>query len=144
MSGVERVRESVSPELAQEIIRDRTEAGWRLVALEWERDREGGEQGHLEPVPYGLRVASDCRHLEADPEEFEVLTEVAQLVIQESRLPQISDALNSKGHRMRNGEKWTPSGVFELLPRLIDSSPRIFSTVDWPMRRRVTANRRTV
>ena len=63
-----------------------------------------------------------------------MLTEVAQLVIQESRLPQISDALNSKGHRMRNGEKWTPSGVFELMPRLIDSSPRIFSTVDWPMR----------
>jgi hypothetical protein len=104
MSGVERVRESVSPEVVQEIIRDRMEAG------------------------------------ETDPEEFEVLTQVAQMVIQESRLPRIADALNREGHRMRNGENWTPSGVFELMPRLIDSSPRIFSTVDWPMRRRVTAN----
>jgi hypothetical protein len=42
---------------------------------------------------------------------------------------------------MRNGENWTSSGVFELMPRLIDSSPRIFSTMDWPMRRRVSANR---
>jgi hypothetical protein len=141
MSGVERVRESVSPELAQEIIRDRTAAGWRLVGLEWERESAGGEDGHLEPVPYGLRVASDCRHLETDPEEFEVLTQLAQLTIQESHLAQIADALNSKGHRMRNGEKWTPSDVFRLMPRLIDSSPRIFSTADWPMRRRVTGNR---
>jgi hypothetical protein len=141
MRGVERIRELVSPELAQEIIRDRTEEGWRLVGLEWERDSPGHEDGHLEPVPYGLRVASDCRHLEADPEEFEVLTHVAQLVIQESRLPQIADALNRKGHRMRNGENWTPSGVFELMPRLIDSSPRIFEAADWPMRRRATGNR---
>lgn len=137
MSNVERVRESVSPELAQGIIRDRTEAGWRLVGLEWERDSTGGKDGHLEPVPYGLRVASDCRHLETDPDEFEVLTQIAQLVIQESRLAQIADALNSKGHRTRDGEHWTPSGVFKLMPRLVDSSPRIFSAVDWPIRRRV-------
>lgn len=139
--SVEHVRESVSPEAAEEIIRARTEAGWRLVALEWERDNTGTEDTHLEPVPYGLRVASDCRHLEADPREFEVLTQIAQLVIQESRMAQIADALNSQGHRMRNGDKWTPSGVFELMPRLVDSSPHIFSEAEWPMRRRVTGSR---
>jgi hypothetical protein len=141
MSGAARVRQSVSPEVAQDIIRDRTEAGWRLVGLEWERDSTASVESHLEPVPYGLRVAVDCCHLEADPAELEVLTQVAQMVIQESRLPQIAEALNRKGHRMRNGENWTSSGVFELMPRLIDSGPRIFSSVDWPMRRRVTANR---
>jgi hypothetical protein len=141
MSGVERFRESVSPEVAQAIIRERMEAGWRLVGLEWERDSVGADDSHLEPVPYGLRVASDCCHLEADPEEFEVLTQVAQMVVQESRLPQIADALNRQGHRMRNGENWTSSGVFELMPRLIDSSPHIFSTVDWANRRRVAPNR---
>jgi hypothetical protein len=139
MSGVERLRESVSPELAQETIRDRMGAGWRLVGLEWERDSTLGTESHLEPVPYGLRVAPDCCHLEADPAEFEVLTQVAQMIVQESCLPRIADALNRKGHRMRNGENWTSAGVFELMPRLIDSSPRIFSAVDWPMRRRVTS-----
>lgn len=140
MSGVERVRESVAPDAAQEIIRNRMEAGWRLVGLEWERDRADGDDRRLEPVPYGFRVAPDCRHLEADPDEFEVLTLVAQMIVQESSLPQIADALNRKAHRMRSGKDWTPAGVFELMPRLVDSSPRIFSTADWPMRR-VMANR---
>ncbi len=139
--SVERVRESVLPEAAQEIIRDRTEAGWRLVGLEWERDNAGIEDGHFEPVPYGLRVASDCRHLAREPNEFEVLTQIAQLVIQESRMAQIADALNTQGYRMRNGDRWTPSGVYELMPRLVDSSPHIFSEAEWPMRRRVTGIR---
>jgi hypothetical protein len=139
MRAVERVRESVLPETVQEIIRTRTDAGWRLIALEWEREKgDGSEDSHLQPVPYGFRVASDCHHLEADPQELEVLTQVAQMIVQERRLPDIAEALNRKGHRMRDGERWTPSSVFELMPRLIDSSPHIFSTPEWSARR-VTA-----
>lgn len=147
MSTVERIREAVSPDSAEERMRHRSQSGWRLVAMEWERDKTaaGGERSddsHLEPVPYGLRVALDCRHLESDPQELEVLTQVAQMIVHESRLPEIAEALNRKGHRTRNGQPWTPSGVFELMPRLIDTSPRIFATPDWPARRRsVTAVR---
>ncbi len=46
--------------------------GWRLVAVEWER----GAQPHgvpIDEVPFGLRVASDCKRLEEDPGELEVL-----------------------------------------------------------------------
>jgi hypothetical protein len=138
MAGVERVREAVSIDRVQEAIQERIEAGWRLVGLEWERHRDGvAADIHLEPVPYGLRIAPDCCHLEADPAELEVLTQIAQMVIQEKRLPRIADDLNRKGHRMRDGRTWTPSGVFELMPRLIDSSPRIFSSTEWTTRRHI-------
>ena len=137
--SVERVRESVSEDSLQDVVRERTEAGWRLVAMEWERDgSEVGDAPHLEPIPYGFRVAPDCRHLEAEPREIEVLATVAQMIVQEGRLPQIAETLNHRGLRTRDGQRWTPTGVFELMPRLIDASPRIFSAPEWPARRRAT------
>lgn len=139
MSGMERVREFVTTGTADDVIRRRSEAGWRLVALEWERQNTGSaEESQFEPVPYGLRVAPDCQHLEPDPQELEVLTQVAQMIVQERRLPEIADSLNQKGHRTRSGGPWTPSRVFELMPSLIDRSPRIFAKPEWPERRRAS------
>jgi hypothetical protein len=139
MAKVERMRDSLAYESPSEVIERRTAAGWRMSAIEWERDVEDGEAAdeRLEP-PFGLRVAGDCRHLEVDAAEHEVLTLVAQMIVHERRLPDIAEALNQRGHRTREGRRWGPAAVFDLMPRIIESSPGIFSSPSWPARRMET------
>ena len=72
MAKVERIREVVTGSVDLEYVRQKTEAGWKLVAMEWRREIAGDETEQpiiVEDIPYGLRVASDCSRLEEDPEE---------------------------------------------------------------------------
>jgi hypothetical protein len=132
--ATKRVRDLVLNETAEEIIRRRTEEGWRIVTIEWERDAPGVlEDRQLEPVPFGFRIAGDCLHLEADPIELQVLTLVTGMIVQERRLSAISEALNQSGYRTRDGQRWTPVTVFELMPRIVESGPRIFANPNWPV-----------
>ena len=76
MAKIEHVREAVTQPLDAEYLRRRTEAGWRLVAVEWQREQadETPAAGLIaEDVPFGLRVAPDCFHLEEEPTERQVL-----------------------------------------------------------------------
>src|SRR6266481_2197496 len=57
------------------------DAGWTLIALEWEREVETSsapEPEQLpaasEEIPFGLRIGADCRHLEDDPLEMQTLS----------------------------------------------------------------------
>ena len=81
-------------------------------------------------------MAADCKHLEEDAEEMEVLTSGMELIVSECPFTRIADELNRKGFRTRNGEDWTPVSIFNLLPRLIEVGPRIFPTEDWAERRK--------
>ncbi len=87
-------------------------------------------------VPYGLRVAPDCQHLEENPAEVRVLLEILDGIVRDQPLSHIAADLNTAGHRMRNGEPWTQSAVFTLLPRLIDFGSRLFSHEEWVERRK--------
>jgi hypothetical protein len=82
-------------------------------------------------LPYGMRVASDCHHIEEDPDETEVLRIVMRMVTQDRPLSKITDELNQRGHRTRAGNHWTMSDVFRLMPVLVDSGPRIFADAAW-------------
>jgi len=44
--------------------------------------------------------------------------------------------VNQRGFRTRQGTKWTAVAIFNLLPRLVESSSRIYPTPDWAERRR--------
>jgi hypothetical protein len=44
--------------------------------------------------------------------------------------------LNRKRFRTRAGANWTPGSVFDMLPRLIQVGPRIFSSTEWSARTR--------
>jgi hypothetical protein len=48
----------------------------------------------------------------------------------------VADELNRQGFRTRKGEKWTAAAVFDLLPRMIEAGPRIFTKEEWVNRRR--------
>ena len=134
----ERIRETVSGSLNQEDMQRRTAEGWRPVAIEWERERvaetpvTGEASGE---VPFGLRVAGDCAHLEEDANEREVLVAMMELTIQDGPYSSIAEELNRRGFRTREGVRWTPVSVFQMLPRLIEVGPKIFHSDEWQKRR---------
>jgi hypothetical protein len=139
MAKTERVREPVKNPPDPVYLAQRAEAGWRLVALEWEKTAEGeGPQApaYLEEVPYGLRIAEDCYHLEENPEELRILMLMMEEIVQDNPLSKVVTALNAAGFRTRQGQPWDAVAVFNMLPRLIEVGPRMFSSEEWELRRR--------
>ena len=132
-NGVMRQRDRVTNgTIDMEAIARRQREGWRLIALEWERESDGeAVQRAVEP-PFGYQVAGDCSRLEEHPAEAEVLRTVMRGVVHDRPLSQIADDLNKRGFRTRSGDLWNPATVFRLMPDLINSGPRIFSAPDWP------------
>ena len=138
MAKIERIRELVTGSVDLEYMKKKTEAGWRLVALEWRREIEGDEKQEavmVEEIPYGLRVANDCSRLEDDPDERAILVQMMELIVQDYSVSLVAAELNKKGLRTRTGNYWTPVSVFNMLPRLIEVGPRIFSSDEWEARR---------
>ena len=137
MAKVERIREVVTGSVDLEYMRQKAEAGWKLVALEWRREIEGEDarQVIVEEIPYGLRVASDCSRLEEDPQERGVLMQMLELIVQDYSITRAATELNKRGLRTREGGYWTPVSLFNMLPRLIEVGPKIFSSDEWETRR---------
>ena len=138
MAKVERIREVVSAPPTEEFIRRKTDAGWKLVAVEWERETAGKEEeGSVlsGEVPFGLKVGSDCVTLEEEQTEKLILLRTMELIVLDKNLTQVADELNTQGFRTRQGSKWSPVSVFNLLPRLIEVGPRILSSEEWAVRR---------
>ena len=67
MKKMEWIREALSVWPSPEYLKQRETAGWRMVAVEWEREvqaeasatREG--LASSEEIPYGTRIAERCR-----------------------------------------------------------------------------------
>jgi len=138
MPKVERIREVVTGSVDMDYLRHKTEAGWKLVAMEWRREIPGEEAQEavlVEEIPYGLRVASDCSRLEEDPLERQVLVQMMELIVQDYSITLVASELNKRGLRSRAGTPWTPVSIFNMLPRLIEVGPNIFSSDEWEMRR---------
>ncbi len=138
MPKTQRMREPVHGPLTLEYFEERKRSGWRLAAVEWERSVEGSEpeSGIVEELPYGLRVGDDCLHLEENPSERQVMVSIMEGIVQDKNLSEVAVDLNERGYRTRSGAKWGPAAVFNLLPRLIETGPRIFNTAEWAERRR--------
>ena len=81
-------------------------------------------------------MAEDCSTLVEDQTEKETLLAMMELLIQDGPYSFIADELNRRGFRTRQGAKWSPVSVFEMLPRLIDAGPRILSSENWQQRKR--------
>lgn len=138
MPTVERIRDVVKGPAAPEYFRQKAEAGWKLVAVQWAREIPGEyEFGELaDYVPYGLQVVGDCLHLEENSEEIEVLMLVMEVIVQDQPLSRVADELNRRASRTRQGWKWSQVSVFNMLPRLIEMGPRIFGSEEWAERRK--------
>jgi hypothetical protein len=148
VKNFERFREELPHLPGQELLKQREAAGWRPIAIEWEREittiptaaapaerSSGGQEASLEEIPYGLRITSDCLHLEENPAEIQVLRFLAELIVQDASFKAMADALNQRGFRTRDNSLWTPIAVFKLVPRLIEATPRILSGAEWASRK---------
>jgi len=140
---IDRIREKVSILPTSQYLSKMHDAGWSLVALEWEREVEvSGEapqpksEGSSEEIPFGLRVASDCRHLEDDPLEMQTLRFLTEMIVQDVSFQSMADALNIREYRTRDGRLWNAASVFKLTPRLIEVAPRILSGEEWQSRKK--------
>lgn len=140
MKKMEWVRESVSGWPNAEYVKEREAAGWRIAAVEWEREVEvqadERDSGHSEQIPYGMQVAADGLHLEENPVEMEILNHLAEMIVQDVSYNRMADALNQRPCRTREGYAWTPVAVFKLTPRLIEVAPRILSGQEWDQRKK--------
>jgi Recombinase len=139
MKKTERVRQVVSGSLAEEDLKQQAERGWKLVAVEWEREIEFAEGALQGDVPYGLQIASQTQGLEENPAEREILVQLLELLVQEGSYARIADEINRRGFRTREGARWTAVSIFEMLPRLIEVGPHVFRSAEWQKRRQLSA-----
>src|SRR6202012_444866 len=78
MKKMEWTRDTLSSWPGSEYAQRKEADGWRLSAIEWQREIETNvrpiSDARLgEEIPYGTRIAGDCLHLEENPSEIEVL-----------------------------------------------------------------------
>jgi len=140
---IDRIREKVNIPPTSVYLSKMLDAGWRLVAIEWEREIEFSGEPEVpaaevgsEEIPFGLRIASDCRHLEDDPLETQTLKFLGEMIVQDISFRSMADALNVREYRTRDGHPWTASSVFKLIPRLIEIAPRLLSGSEWDSRKK--------
>jgi hypothetical protein len=129
-----RIRDRVTAVPAADYFKTRLDEGWRPVAVEWERTSDNGEETWLEDVPYGFRIAEDGQHLAAEPHEQRVLRTILAALIEEKSFIDIARELNQQGHLTRDGSAWNETAVHDLLPRVVESAPRIYELAEWRSR----------
>jgi hypothetical protein len=134
VKNTERIREDLSGWPSPEYLKEKGDAGWRLVAVEWERESERATV--TEEIPFGMRVALDCRHLEENPSEMQILQLFAEMVVQDFSFPRMAEALNARALRTRDGSPWSPVTLFKLSPRLVEIAPRVLSGEEWQNRKK--------
>jgi hypothetical protein len=136
----EHVHERITGPLSAESVEKRKAGGWNLVGVIWERQTDAAREPEPEiAVPFGLRVADDCRHLTEDPGEKEALLLMLEMIVQDRRVTDVALELNRRGYQTRDGQPWSPAAVFDMMPRLIEEGAREFSSEEWALRRKVFA-----
>lgn len=148
MSDSERIHESCNGSLDPQYVRERQQAGWRLVGVEWEREaaarvaeRPAGAGAEprapiAQDLPMGSRLVPESSQLVEDADEMQFLYSVMELIIQDISIVKVAEELNRRGFRTRSGKEWGPVAIFNLLPRLIELTPRIFRSEEWVERRK--------
>jgi hypothetical protein len=146
MNKTERVRQEISRSLTEADFRQRAENGWKLVAVEWEREIETLEAKAADQektpalppnVPFGLQLDPETARMEENPWEREILFTLMELMTQEGSYSRIANEINRRGYRTRQGTAWSPISVFEMLPRLIEVGPHVFQSAEWQQRKQV-------
>jgi hypothetical protein len=140
MAQKERIRETLSGLPTLEHLVERVEAGWKLVAIDWEREAAGAAESRekqvVEEIPYGLRVADDCTGLVESQTERQIIITALDMIVEDCPLSQVAAELNRLGHTTRDGNAWTPSALFTLLPRMIQVGPKVFRSEEWETRKK--------
>lgn len=138
------MRDVITGEVTLEHLARRFAEGWKMASIEWFREADAATSS--EPVhvlnnhlalPYGLQV-SEAGLVQENPLEATVLLLILEEIIREKRIQEIASDLNLQGFSTRAGMPWSPSDVFDLLPRLIEAGPSLLKSAAWQQRRPAT------
>jgi len=132
------LRDSVQHPVSLDYFQERLSAGWKLKAIEWEKEVEAPSEASVRPdqaAPYGMEIAPDASHLRHNSQEVGVLMTILELIVVEKGVSYIAEELNERGFKTRQGTPWTSPAVFNLLPRLIELGPDLLKSNDWQARR---------
>ena len=138
MAKSERQRDTLDTPPDAAYFEARQQDGWRLAAIEWRRgeDEAGEESRRRQEVPYGLEVGEDCHYLVDNPDEMRAMTLMLDQIVADRPLSVVAEELDRRGFRRRDGSRWNQVAVFNLLPRLIEVAPEIYSTEEWASKSR--------
>jgi hypothetical protein len=144
MPKMEYVHETVNALPSLEYLARKLQEGWKLVGLEWTRELAASDSDSpaaeprewVEEIPYGLRVSDDCSRLVESPAELEIVTIALDRIVEDCPLSRVAEELNLRGYRTRQDNPWTPVALFNLLPRMIQVGPRLFTSEQWVRRRK--------
>lgn len=134
----QKLRETIAGLPTLEHLTERISEGWKLAAIEWERESAAAEPAArpiTQEIPYGLRVSDDCSGLVEDPSERQVVITALDMIVDDQPLSRVAEELNRRGLTTRDGQEWTPTALFVLLPRMIEIGPRLFTSTDWSTRK---------
>ena len=120
MKKTERVRQLVSAPPTDEDLKHQTDKGWKLVAIEWEREVETSESQLPSQVPFGLRIEPETQSLEENPEEREILVQLMELLVQEGSYARIADALGCSEVTVRSHMHHGLANLRRLLQPMFD------------------------
>lgn len=140
--ATQRLRDALTSSPSLEYLNQMSSSGWKLVALEWERESASPATELPQPdlqeleVPYGMQISSDGWHLIENAAENRILISAINMIVDDSPMSGVADELNRQGFRTRRGATWTAGQIFDLLPRMIEAGPKIFTNEEWANRRR--------
>jgi hypothetical protein len=134
------LRDSIQQPVSLEYFQERLSAGWKLKAIEWEKEVEAAPGAEAprsgdEAAPYGFEIAPEPLRLRQNPSEMDVMMTILELIVIEKGVSHIAEELNGRGFKTRHGTPWTSPAVFNLLPRLIELGPHLLKSQDWQSRR---------
>src|SRR4051812_26743599 len=142
MAKIERHLDILTTPPSPEYFRQKVSQGWSLAGIEWQRDIDlPTEESGLSSPPFGTRVAADRLHLVGNPPEMEVLRTMMGLIVKEISFSTIAEELNLRGHLTRDGNPWTQTAVYCMLPRLIEIGPDIIKDEEWPRQKQLASKR---
>jgi len=98
------LRDSVQQPVSLDYFQERLSAGWKLKAIEWEKEIEAPSESTPPPehaAPYGLEIAPDASRLRQNPGEVAILMTILELIVVEKGVSYIADELNIRGFKTR-------------------------------------------
>ena len=81
------------------------------------------------------RLLTLATGLVASETERQIVIIALDMIVEDRPLSQVADELNRRGHTTRDGQQWTPSALFTLLPRMIQVGPKVFRSEEWVTRK---------
>ena len=133
MAYFERIRDVVAEPFSSDVIRQRTAAGWQMVSIEWRRELPDSEMpsegAYSEEIPYGLHISEDCKRLEVDAHENQVLLLMMDLLAQDFSYSAIVDS-REFGPRWLTGGNYGPAASVLLALLLVVAIPLLIRLTD--------------